>query len=295
MKLPFFLFILGAALLLPGAEKAPLYVCTGLSPVAGIVKAVGGERVKVHSMLPEGRSPHDYAPGTRELRLAMGARIFFTTNMLYEQRITRALKGRVPVADVSEKIVRIPLSAGGHAHHHHCGLDHHSCGGDAAAGDPHVWLSPVNCAIMAEKIAQELAKAAPAYKAEFLRNAEKFALRMRKLHENMLKSLAPWKGKSFFVYHPAFGYFAQLYGLNQRAIELGGRDVSPARMGAVIREARKAGAKVVFVQKQFNPASAKALANAIGGEVMELDPLASDIEKNLKDLCAALLKGFGKK
>ena len=120
-------------------------------------------------------------------------------------------------------------------------------------------------------------------------------MKMRKCHENMLKRLAPYKGRTFFVYHPAFGYFANLYGLEQRAIELGGREATPARMASVIREARKAGVKVVFVQKQFNPASAKALANAIKGEVMELDPLAPDAEKNFNDICGALLKGFGKK
>lgn len=294
-RLLLFLLVFSCTALLCGAEKA-VNVCTGLSPVAHIVSAVGGSRVKVSSMLPPGRSPHDYAPGTRELRLAMGAKIFFTTNMLYEQRIVRALHGKVPVADISEKIHRIPLSTDGKEHdHHHCGLDHHSCGGDESAGDPHVWLSPVNCALMAERAALELGKIMPEHKAEFESNAKAFALRMRKLHESLLKKLAPCKGMSFFVYHPAFGYFAQLYGVQQKAIELGGREASPARMASVIREARKAGVKVVFVQKQFNPASAKALADAIKGEVMELDPLAPDLEKNFNTVAEALLKGFGKK
>lgn len=271
-------------------------VCTGLAPIAHIVSTVGGDRVRVSTMLPSGRSPHDYAPGTRELRLAMGAKLFLTTNMLYEQRITRVLKGKVPVIDISAKIRRIPLETEGKGHHHHhCGLDHHSCGGDAAAGDPHVWLSPVNCALMAEQIALELGKIAPEHKAEFLRRAADFGKKMRKLHESNLKLLAPYKGRSFFVYHPAFGYFAQLYGLKQCAIELGGREAAPGRMAAVIREARKAGVKVVFVQKQFNPASAKALANAIRGEVLELDPLEGNVESNFNAICQALLKGFGKK
>ena len=292
MKSRFFAFflILGA-LPLAGAEK--ISVCAGLPPVAHIAAIVGGARVSVSSMLPAGRSPHDYAPGPRELRQAMKARIFFTTNMLYEKRITRALKKDVPVVDVSQKIRRIPLSAAGHDHHH-CDHAHHNCGGDADAGDPHIWLSPVNCAVIADHIARELGGVAPQYKKEFEKRAADFAVRMRKIHENTLKRLTPFKGKSFFVYHPAFGYFAALYGLQQKAIELGGREATPARMAAVIREARKAGVKVVFVQKQFNPASAKALANAIKGEVVELDPLAPDAEKNFLDISNALCRGFGK-
>ena len=279
------------------ADSGAIPVCTGLPPVAYIASAVGGSRVKVNTMLPPGRSPHDYAPGTRELRLAMGAKLFLTTNMLYEERITRALKGKVPVVDVSAGIHRIPLTADGHGHghdHHHCS-GHHGCAADSASGDPHIWLSPVNCALMADRIARELSRIAPEHKAEFTARAAEFGKKMRKLHESMLKRLAPCKGMSFFVYHPAFGYIAELYGLKQSAIELGGREAGPARMAAVIREARQKGVKVVFVQKQFNPASARALAAAIKGEVLELDPLAPDVEKNFKAICDALLKGFGKK
>lgn len=290
----FFAFLLSFACLTGVSAKEVIPVSAGLPPVAHIAAAVGGSRVKVSSMLPAGRSPHDYAPGTRELRLAGRSKIFLTTNMLYEQRIARALKARVPAVDVTAKIRRIPLSAGKHDHHH-CGLDHHCCGGDAASGDPHVWLSPVNCAVMAETIAAELSKIAPRYKKEFTARAAAFAQRMRKIHESNLKRLAPYKGRSFFVYHPAFGYFARLYHLRQQAIELGGREAGPARMAAVIRQARKAGIKAVFVQKQFNPASARALANAIKGEVLELDPLGPDVEKNFNAITGALLKGFGKK
>ena len=298
MMRAFSLLLCLAALLdtcvLQGSEKMPL--CAGLGPVAHILREVGGSRVTVSSMLPEGRSPHDYAPGTRELRLAMGSKLFFTTNMLYEQRITRAIQKKVPVIDVTDTIKRIPLTAGNHDHHdhHHCALDHHSCGGDGASGDPHVWLSPLNCAQIAQKAAAELGKVMPRFKEEFKARADKFSMKMRKLHETMLKRLAPHKGKTFFVYHPAFGYIASLYGLKQHAIELGGREATPARMAAVIREARKQGAKVVFVQKQFNPASAKALANAIKGEVLELDPLAGDVEKNFLLLSEALVKGFSR-
>lgn len=281
------LFFLFAAL--NGAEKIP--VCTGLAPVAHITEAVGGDLVTVSSMLPEGRSPHDYAPGPRELRRVMSSKVFFTTNMLYEQRIARAVKNRIHVVDISKKIRRIPLSSGKHDHHH-CGLDHHCCGGDAESGDPHVWLSPVNCALIAGSIAEELGRIAPAHKASFQKRAEIFAARMKKLHESMQKKLAPYKGRTFFVYHPAFGYFSHLYHLHQRAIELGGREATPARMAAIIKQARSSGVKVVFVQKQFNPASARALAAAVKGEVIELDPLAADVEKNFNTICNALVRGF---
>ena len=287
--------LLAFGTLLSAGEKIP--VCAGLPPVARIVEAVGGDAVRVSSMLPEGRSPHDYAPGPRELRQALRSKLFFTTGMPYEERITRALKGKVPVTDISAGIHRIPLEEeehhhdhhGGHGHHHH---DHDGC--SAEAGDPHVWLSPVNCAVMARNAARELGKILPGKKQEFLARAESFARRMELLHGSMRKRLAPFKGRSFFVHHPAFGYFARLYGLRQQAVELGGRETTPARLAKVIKQARQAKVKVIFVQKQFNPASGRALADAVKGEVVELDPLAADVEKNLEAVCGALIKGFGR-
>ena len=281
--------------LLSAGERIP--VCAGLPPVARIVEAVGGDAVQVSSMLPEGRSPHDYAPGPRELRQALRSKLFFTTNMPYEERITRALKGKVPVTDISAGIHRIPLEEEEHHHDHHGGRGHHHHDHDgcsAEAGDPHVWLSPVNCAVMARNAARELGKILPGKKREFLARAESFARRMELLHGSMRKRLAPFKGRSFFVHHPAFGYFARLYGLRQQAVELGGRETTPARLAKVIKQARQAKVKVIFVQKQFNPASGRALADAIKGEVVELDPLAADVEKNLEAVCGALIKGFGR-
>ena len=124
--------------------------------------------------------------------------------------------------------------------------------------------------------------------------AEEFARRMELLHRSMQKRLAPFKGRSFFVHHPAFGYFARLYGLRQQAVELGGRETTPARLAQVIKQARQAKVKVIFVQKQFNPTGGRALADAIRGEVVELDPLAADVEKNLEVVCTALVRGFGR-
>ncbi len=285
---------------LSAGEKIP--VCAGLPPVARIVEAVGGDAVRVSSMLPEGRSPHDYAPGPRELRQALRSRLFFTTNMPYEERITRALKGKVPVTDISADIHRVPLEGEEHHHHdhdhghdhHHHGHHHDHDGCSAGSGDPHVWLSPVNCAVMARNAARELGKIAPDKKGIFYVRAEEFARKMDLLHRDMQKRLAPFKGRSFFVHHPAFGYFARLYGLRQQAVELGGRETTPARLAQVIKQARQAKVKVIFVQKQFNPASGRALADAIKGEVVELDPLAADVEKNLEVVCTALIRGFGR-
>jgi zinc transport system substrate-binding protein len=243
--------------------------------------------------------------------------------------------GKVRVIDVSASIERIPLSTGEDAedhdhaaapgHRHDAGTkaaedrdhDHAAVGKPAGAGhgheaahahghgadcgcsadglDPHVWLSPHNCVIIARNIAAAFSAAAPAHRETFERNLAGLVAELEALDAEMKAKLAPYAGRTFFVYHPAFGYLARATGLKQRGIELGGRDPSPAKLAEVIREAKEQGVKTIFVQKQFNPASARALAEAIGGDTIELDPVAPDVLASFRLITAKLIEGFAAK
>ena len=94
------------------------------------------------------------------------------------------------------------------------------------------------------------------------------------------------------VYHPAYGYLLEAYGLKQEAVELEGKEPGPRRLAELIDEAKADHIKVIFVQPQFNPASAATVAQAIGGVVVSLDPLAYDYMSNLRALAAKIAKGL---
>ena len=305
-----------------GDGRMPVY--SGLPPVAFLASAVGGERVDSHSMLPEGRSPHDYSPGPREVRGVVSSRLFFTTGMSFENTVSRALAPeRTRIVDVSAGVERIPFDGvgcddpshrheGAAVHDHDCGHDHkhgevcthdHDRAGEApcddcakdhahGASDPHVWLSAHNAAVMAENIAKALSEADPAGAAVYAANLEALKRKLREGEEYAKRSLAPYAGREFYVYHPAFGYFAKMVNLRQEAIELGGREATPKRLSEIIRRALENRVRVVFVQPQFNPNRARALGNAIGGKVAPLDALAADIPANIRAMTDALVEGF---
>ena len=86
------------------------------------------------------------------------------------------------------------------------------------------------------------------------------------------------------VFHPAWGYFAHDYGLEQIPIEAEGKGPTAKGLAAVIEEAKQAGIKVIFVQKQFSEKSAETVANAIGGRVIQMDPLARDYLDNMRKI-----------
>ncbi len=89
-------------------------------------------------------------------------------------------------------------------------------------------------------------------------------------------ALEPLRGRAIYVFHDAFGYFADAYGLRQVAIETGGKEPGPRHVAELIDRARADGVRVIFVQPQFSTMSAEAIAREIGGAVVPFDPLARD-------------------
>jgi zinc transport system substrate-binding protein len=94
------------------------------------------------------------------------------------------------------------------------------------------------------------------------------------------------------VYHPSWGYFAKEYGLSQIAVEIEGKDPSVQDMQRLIDTAKEKNIKIIFVQSGFSTSSAKTIASEIGGEVVEVDPLAKDYIANLSKVTQAFEKGL---
>ncbi len=88
----------------------------------------------------------------------------------------------------------------------------------------------------------------------------------------------------FIAFHPAWGYFADAYGLEQVPVEIEGKEPKPAQLKELIRSAREDNIKVIFAQPQFSAKNAKVIAGEIGGEIIFADPMAYEWLENLKDV-----------
>ena len=270
-----------------------LEVSAGLPPVAFLASRIGGEAATVSTMLPEGRSPHDYSPAPRDVQRAARSRIFLTTGMSFEKTLCRPLDGsRTTVCDATDGIKRIPMElACGHGHDHdHAGHHDHGHGHDAL--DPHVWLDSENLCRMAENICKAFCAADPRNAELYRANCAKLVGEIRSRHRQMAAQLAPYKGRCFYVYHPAFGYFARMFDLRQEAVELDGREISPARLAGLIRQAKQDRVAVIFVQPQFSPSAMRALKRELKVEIKTADPLRRDVLKNMQELASELEKAF---
>jgi zinc transport system substrate-binding protein len=84
------------------------------------------------------------------------------------------------------------------------------------------------------------------------------------------------------VFHPAFSYYAQQYGLEQWAIEVDGKEPSGRQLAQLINRVKEKQVKWIIVEKQFDQSSARTIAESINADILELDPLAEDYLENMQ-------------
>lgn len=269
------------------AGQPPLNVFTSLAPVAFVVEQIGGRHLTVHTLIPPGRDPHTFAPTPRQVAALGQAEIYFSVAMSFEQELLRRLiagNQRLQVVDCSAGIAKRHLD-----HDHHGHGDH-----DADQGDPHIWLGIEPLAQMARTISAALSRSLPDAGPAFAANLDLFLGRLAALDTELRSRLAPYKGRSFLVFHPSFGYFADSYDLVQEAVEIEGKSPSPQQLAALIKLARAKEISVIFVQPQFDRRAAQRLAQALDAEVLTLDPLSADIFANLRAMAEKIATSLGK-
>lgn len=276
-------------------ERLPVFV--SILPQKYLAQRVGGERVAVEVLVAPGRDPETYAPSVHQMAQLAKAKIWFRLDVPFEAALLEKVASTMPqllIVDTSADITKREISEEeeGHAGHKDEPKDEqkeHAHEGE----DPHVWLDPLNAVIIAGHMREELAKLAPEHAQEFADNYQKLAQELAALNEELAAALAPLKGQTLYVFHPAFGYFCDRYGLKQEAVETGGQAPRPAILANIIKHAREEGVRVIFVQPQFDQSAAQKVAEAIGGAVAPLDPLAEDYFANLRAMKEAIVSGLG--
>ena len=148
--------------------------------------------------------------------------------------------------------------------------------------DPHVWLDPMNLIVMTDNTVAELSAADPDNAAFFRENGEALKAEIKKVNDEVAAQLKEVEGKSFVVHHPAFGYFAERFGLKQVPLEVEGKEPGAVDMAKVVDFIKKNNAKAVFMQAQIPDSVIKSVAEETKVRVITLDPLAENVLENIK-------------
>lgn len=268
------------------AGKSPLPVYVSILPQKFFVERIGGDRVAVSVMVGPGKSPATYEPTPRQMQKLADAQLYFSVKVPFEKIWLKRLQTNHPqmrIIDTLQGVQLLPMAT----HHHGEEEEAHREPEKAHSKregllDPHVWTSPPRVKIMAQWILKALVEELPEHEKELTANCDAFLKDLDGLTEDIRQKLEPVRNRRFLVFHPSWGYFADTFKLEQIAIETAGKEPGARSLAQVIEFAKERNIHVIFVQKQFSSAAARMVAEAIGGRIETVDPLAENYPENLR-------------
>lgn len=250
-------------------EESKIKVAVSIVPEETFVKEVGGDKVSVTTMIPSGQSPENYAPTTDIMEELSNSSLYFSIGVPTENANIlpkiQDFNKNIKIVSMADEVSNI----------------YGERKFESGERDPHIWLSPKRAKVMVETIAKELSEVDPDNADYYKTNSENYIKKIDKLDEDIKSSLSSLKEKDFICYHPAFGYFADDYGINMIALENEGKEATIEDFEKTIDVAKKKGIKAIFYQAEIDSKQAKSFATEINGKAEMVQPLAPDYIDNL--------------
>lgn len=270
-----------------------LRIAVSIPPQSWLVEMVGGSEIRTITLLSPGDSPATYQPADIQISDLMQAEVYFRTGVPFENgRWLQAVQnaGGPRIVDLRDGV---PLRDIEHSHGDEYEHGHDTVSESDEGKDPHIWLSPRLLKIQAATIAETLTSLRPQLAGSIEENLADLLKELDEVDAYLRSSFSPHQGKAFYVFHPAWGYLADEYGLRQVAIEIEGKEPSDSELTQFQVMARRDGVTALFVQPQIAGETARAAARMINADLIVLDPMKYELNINLRvvaDVISEVLK-----
>lgn len=260
-------------------ESGKIGVVVSLGPEVEWVKAVGGSKVDVTLMVPEGSDPHTYEPLPNQLSQVSNAQIYVMmgSSVEFENNYIDKIRESSPnmlVINASEGVNLIPNSAEN----------------ESETLDPHVWADPKNAKLMVNNVYNGLVAVDPADKEYFKNNRDSYLQKLDELDKNTTKLLKDKNNTYILVLHPAFGYMAKDYNITEIGAMINDEEPSPQRIAMMIDTAKKYNITTVYSEPQYDPKFMQSIATQIGGNVVTVNDLDENYLENMENIALAFSK-----
>ncbi|MGH8385435.1 MAG: zinc ABC transporter substrate-binding protein [Pseudomonas sp.] len=265
-----------ASFLLIGSAQAEVKVLTSIKPLQLIAAAVQDGVAIPEVLLPPGASPHNYALRPSDVRKVQSVDLLYWIGPDMEGFLPRVLNGRTLPNVAVQELPSLKLRHFAEDNHSHAEeADEHDHDHRPGSLDAHLWLSPVNARVIAAKMAADLSAADPANAARYQSNLKAFDERLDALDLRLKKRLAGVEGKPYFVFHEAFDYFEDAYGLKHAGVFSVAAEVQPGAQHVAAMRARlqEVGKTCVFSEPPLRPRLAETLVAGLPVKLAELDAL----------------------
>lgn len=298
------LYIIACAtlLLLGGCSNAPApqapaeaETATGKMPVVAsfyamgeLARAIGGDKVDVRTVVPDGEEPHDFQPKASDLTALSKAKVLVLNGCGMEQSwAVKAVQTAgandliVVTASDGTDVIHVPMK---HILHHDTATE---------PVDPHIWLSPANALVEAANIRDAYIQADPDNQAYYEEQYDHFAGQMEDLMSTYKRRFAVAPQKHFVTGHAAFAYLARDFGLSQKSLTnvFASGEPSIRNLRDLVDFCKAERIPVIFVENMESPKIYQTLARETGASLESLDTMeSSDGDKTYFDVMSENLE-----
>lgn len=244
------------------AEEASgkVKVSVTFNALAEFTEAVGGDKVEVSTIIPDGTEPHDFEPKAQDLVGLSSAQVFVYNGLgmeVWAEDTLAAVNNKELISvDASEGITPIDNAKSAESSEH-------------GQYDPHIWLSLKCAETEAANIKDALVKADPANKDYYEKNCEDYTAKLESLYNDYTDKFTGTTQKTFVTGHAAFAYLCRDFGLTQRSVEdvFAEGEPSAQQLTELVSYCKGSNVTTIFAEKMASPEVSATLASEVGAKV----------------------------
>ncbi|MGM0419793.1 MAG: metal ABC transporter substrate-binding protein [Bacillota bacterium] len=280
-----FSMVLLQPMITSASAAADVYI--SIYPIYEIAERLGGERLNIHQVVPEGVEVHGYEPSPRVLAKLEKSDLFVYVGENLEgwgESTARNLRGeKVDTIKLSEYVELIEYEEE-HGYEEEVD-DSHEDEDDHDVYDNHIWLDVDNMKIIADLLVEEFISLDPAGEEIYLANLAEVKAELEEVDQAYRESLQDLEHDIIIVSHAAFGYLAENYGFKQLAVT--GLDPhsepSSRTISDLIDIAEETGVEYIFMETLASPRAVRVIAEEADLEVLTLNTAASLRPKDIEN------------
>jgi zinc transport system substrate-binding protein len=269
-----------------GAGASALNVTVSIRPLHALVAGIMQGVAKPKLLIAGNQSPHDFSLKPSDMRALTRADLIVWVGPGLETALSRLLKRpefdsrtMTLTQSVGVDLLQTREGADWEAHGHETPPDQPRHETVHSEYDSHIWLSPLIARRIVQRISDRLIGMDAANADRYRTNTRHLLERLGQLDRRLRALLKPVKDRPYVVFHNAYHYFEQYYGLNA----VGSVSISPERMPgaqhihALRQKIIRLNARCVFAEPQFEPKLIHTLVAGTQTKIGQLDPLGSDL------------------
>ncbi len=250
------------------ALNKTLNVVTSVSPITNIVKNIGGDRISLTGLVPEGVNSHTYEPVPSDIVKLSNADLVIINGLYLEDPMERIVNTSL---NTNPDIQLLKL--GDNAITPDEWVFDFSFPRDQGHPNPHLWLNPVYAMKFANLTKDKLIEMDPNNTDYYTENADKYITLLKQLDEGIKEATQtiPPENRKLITYHDSWAYFAPRYNMTvMGAVQPSDfSEPSPLDIAKLIDQIRAENVSAIFASEVFSNRIVDQIADEANIEIVQ--------------------------